>query len=51
MSYLVEKEFSAVGFILSKQRNRLNICECGELRLLFNEFQPDVEKLTCLHQA
>ena len=30
-SYLVEKGFSAVGFLLSKHRNGINICERGDL--------------------
>jgi len=50
-SYLVEKGFSAVVFLLSKQRNRRSICERGDLRLLLSELQPDVEKLISLHQA
>ena len=50
-SYLVERGFSAVAFLLSKQRNRLRITERGDLRLLLSEFQPDVEKLISLHQV
>nr|XP_049579058.1 protein FAM200A-like [Syngnathus scovelli] len=50
-SYLVERGFSAVTLLLSKQRNRLKITDRGDLRLLLSEFQPDVEKLMSLHQA
>lgn len=50
-SYLVERGFSAVALLLSKQRNRLKITDRGDLRLLLSEFQPDVEKLMSLHQA
>ena len=50
-SYLVERGFSAVALLLSKQRNRLRITERGDLRLLLIEFQPDVEKLISLHQV
>jgi len=46
------KGFSAVGFLLSKQRDRLNILKRGDLRLLLNEFQLDAEKLIiALYQA
>ena len=40
-SYLVEKGFSAVVQLLTKQRNRLNISQGGDLRLLL----PDVKGL------
>ena len=50
-SYLVERGFSAVAQLLSKQRNRLQITERGDLRLRLSDFQPDVEKLISLHQA
>ena len=49
-SYLVEWGFSAVTLLLSKQRNRQKITECGDLRLLL-KFHPNVEKLISLHQA
>lgn len=42
-SYLVELGFSAIKQLLSKQR--LKITECGDLRRLVGNFQPDVEKL------
>ena len=49
--YFVEWGFSAVALLLSKQRNRLEITERGDLRLLLSEFQPDVQKLVSLHQV
>jgi hypothetical protein len=50
-SYLVECGFSAVVQLCSKQRNRLQISERGDLRLLLSDIKPDVEKLVSLHQA
>ncbi|XP_071749602.1 protein FAM200A-like [Lepeophtheirus salmonis] len=50
-SYLVERAFSVVTMLLSKQRNKLRITERGDLRLLPSEFQPDVDKLIFLHQV
>ncbi|KAK3766524.1 hypothetical protein RRG08_056455 [Elysia crispata] len=47
----LERGFSAVALLLSKQRNRLRITERGDLRLLLSELQPDVEKLISLHQV
>ena len=50
-SYLVECGISAVAQLLSEQRNRLQLTERGDLRLLLSDFQPDVEKLISLHKA
>ena len=50
-SYFLERGFSAVALLLSKQRNRLKITERGDLRLLLSEFQPDVEKPASLRQV
>ena len=50
-SYLVERGFSAVAQLVSKQRNRLQITERGDLRLRLSDFQPYVQKLISLHQA
>ncbi|KAG8234800.1 hypothetical protein J437_LFUL006633 [Ladona fulva] len=50
-SYLVERGFSAVIQLISKQRNRLQVCECGDLRLLLSDIKPDVGKLVSGHQA
>ena len=47
-SYLVEKGFSAVS---TKQRNKLNITGCGDLRLLLTNLHPDVDSLIATHQA
>ncbi|XP_034274523.1 protein FAM200A-like [Pantherophis guttatus] len=50
-SYLVEHGFSVVIQLLSKQRNRLQITECGDLRLLLSDLKPDIGKLVSFHQA
>ena len=44
-SYLVEKGFSAVMRLHTKQRNRLQITKLGDLRLMLTKFEPDVAKL------
>ena len=49
-SYLVERGFSAVALLLTKQRNKLKITERGDLRILLTHFQPDIEKLMSQHQ-
>jgi hypothetical protein len=49
--YLVERGFSAVVQLCSNQSNRLQISECGDLRLLLSDIKPDVEKLVSLLQA
>ena len=41
-SYLVECGFSAVTDILTKKRNRLDICERGDLRLKLTKFEPQI---------
>ncbi|XP_026579775.1 LOW QUALITY PROTEIN: zinc finger MYM-type protein 6-like [Pseudonaja textilis] len=46
-SYLVERGFQ----LLSKQRNRLQITERGDLRLLLSDLKPDIRKLVSIHQA
>ena len=50
-SYLVERGFSAVSRLLTKQRNKLNITERGDLRLLLTNLHPDVDSLIAMHQA
>ncbi|KAG8236678.1 hypothetical protein J437_LFUL017069 [Ladona fulva] len=60
-SYLVERGFSAVIQLISKQRNRLQliskqrnrlqVCERGDLRLLLSDIKVDVGKLVSGHQA
>ena len=42
-SYLVERGFSAVVQFLTKQRNRLDISQCRDLRLLLTDMKPDVK--------
>lgn len=49
-SYLVEKGFSAVTLLLSKQRNRLSITERGDLQLYLTKMVPDVKKLVAQKQ-
>ena len=50
-SYLVERGFSAVSRLLTKQRNKLNITERGDLGLLLINLHPDVDSLIAMHQA
>ena len=50
-SYLVEKGFSVVLQLLTKQRNRLQICKRGDLRLCLSNIEPDIIKLANSHQA
>ena len=49
-SYLVEKGFSAITQIISKQRHRLNL-QSGDLRLRLTCISPNVAALAQLHQA
>ena len=37
--------------LLTQQRNKLNITECGDLRLLLTNLHPDVDSLIAMHQA
>lgn len=50
-SYLVECGFSAVADILTKKRNRLDICDRGDLRLKLSKLQPSISELVSKHQA
>ena len=50
-SYLVERGFSAVSRLLTKQRNKLNITERCDLRLLLTNLYPDFDSLIAMHQA
>lgn len=50
-SYLAERGFSAVANLLSKKRNRLQITERGDLRLMLIMFKPEINKLLKLHQV
>ena len=44
-SYLVERGFSAVVQLLTKQRNMLDISQCRDLRLLLTDMKPDVKRI------
>ena len=50
-SYLIEKGFSAVTLLLSKQKNCLSISKRGDLRLYLTEMSPSIKKLVEDHQA
>ena len=50
-SYLIEKEFSALTLLLSKQRNRLSISKRDDLQLYLAETFPNIKKLVKDHQA
>ena len=50
-SYLVEKGFSAVTLLLSKQRNLLFISKRGDLQLYLTKMSPNIKKLIEDHQA
>ena len=50
-SYRIKRGFSAVSRLLTKQRNKLNIAERGDLRLLLTNLHPDVDSLIAMHQA
>ena len=50
-SYLVVRGFSAVSRLLTNQRNKLNITERGDLRLLLTNLHPDVDSLIAMHQG
>ena len=49
-SYLVETGFSAVNHVLTKSRNKLDVSQKGDLRLLLSNFKPDILKLAKSHQ-
>jgi len=49
-TYLAEKGFSAVQQLLTKSRNRLDICEKGDLRLMLTSHKPDINSLMGNHQ-
>jgi hypothetical protein len=50
-SYLVECGFSAVIDLLTKKRNRLEICERGDLRMKLTNLKPNIEQLVSEQQA
>ena len=49
-SYLVECGFSAVNKILTKERNKIDICIRGDIRLKLTNFKPNIEGLVAKHQ-
>lgn len=50
-SYLVECGFSRVLLLLTKQRNRMDIVQRGDLRLSLTSLQPNIEDISKSHQA
>lgn len=50
-SYLVERGFSAITNLITKNRNRLNIENRGDLRLFLTKMTPDIQKLISSHQV
>ncbi|XP_034642709.1 SCAN domain-containing protein 3-like [Trachemys scripta elegans] len=50
-SYLVERRFSVVTNLLTKKRNRLQIANCGDLRMLLTKIEPNINKLIAAHQV
>ncbi|CAH1977859.1 unnamed protein product [Acanthoscelides obtectus] len=50
-SYLVERGFSAVTNLLTKNRNRLDIISRGDLRLTLTKLTPNVDNLLLKHQV
>ncbi|KAF2360367.1 hypothetical protein FHG87_008875 [Trinorchestia longiramus] len=50
-SYMAERGFNAVTQLLSKQRNRLQIVQRGDLRLLLSSIEPRIDELVRKHQA
>ena len=50
-SYMVEAGFSHANSILTKERNRINLEERGDLRLKLTNIQPNISELACTHQA
>ncbi|KAF2349564.1 hypothetical protein FHG87_019680 [Trinorchestia longiramus] len=49
--YTVEAGFSHANAILKKQRNRLNLENRGDLRLMLTKFKPNINSLAAAHQA
>ena len=49
-SYLVECGFSAIHKILTKERNKIDICIRGDNRLKLTNFKPNVEGLVAKNQ-
>ncbi|XP_076347970.1 SCAN domain-containing protein 3-like [Tachypleus tridentatus] len=51
ISYLVETGFSHVIYLLSKIHNRLDVVKRSDFRLSLATLQPDIQKLSSVHQA
>jgi hypothetical protein len=49
-SYLVERGFSAVTNLLTKKRQRLQITNRGDLRMLLTKIEPNINELIAKHQ-
>ncbi|KAF2349803.1 hypothetical protein FHG87_019441 [Trinorchestia longiramus] len=49
--YMVEAGFSHGSEIITKQRNRLNLENRGDLRLKLTNFKPNINSLAAAHQA
>ena len=50
-SYLVERGFSAVSLLLTKQRQKLQLNKRGDLRLFLTKITPSIKMLVENHQA
>ncbi|XP_050520167.1 SCAN domain-containing protein 3-like [Daktulosphaira vitifoliae] len=50
-SYLVERGFSAVTNLLTKKRQRLQITNRGDLRMLLTKIEPNIHQLLAKHQV
>ena len=50
-AYMVEAGFGHANSILTKERNRINLEERGDLRLKLINIQPNISTLDCTHQA
>ncbi|KAF2368869.1 hypothetical protein FHG87_000376 [Trinorchestia longiramus] len=49
--YMVEAGFSHANAFLTKQRNKLNLENRGDLRLKLANFKPNINSLAAAHQA
>ncbi|KAF2358935.1 Ribonuclease H-like domain [Trinorchestia longiramus] len=50
-SFMVEAGFSHANAILTKQRNRLNLENRGDLRLKLTNFKPNINSVAAAHQV
>ena len=51
ISYMAETGYSQVNEIFTKQRNRLNLQNLGDLRLMLTKFKPNINHLAAAHLA